>query len=345
MKIYLAPMEGITTFIYRNAFHRYYGGIDKYFTPFLSNKSLNYKDINDVCPEHNQGLSVVPQILTNQAEVFLSIASQLADYGYQEINLNLGCPSGTVVAKKRGAGFLAVPESLDSFLEEIFDKCSQEISIKTRIGIENINEWKVLFAIYAKYPIKELIVHPRLQKEFYNGKPHPEAFQLARNSLKIPLCYNGDITSQESFEILMNQIAPIDTVMLGRGVLANPELPHMLANHTPIFSYSLTEANKTTLLENNSCPPIKMQATVTEVNASPHTPAAPKDMKTFRAFHNEILAGYIELMSGDQPVLYRMKELWVYMRNYAELSDKELKKIQKTKSVSEYKAVMQSILQ
>lgn len=313
MQIYLAPMEGITTFVYRNAFAHYYGGIDKYFTPFLSNKSLNYKEINEVSPQHNKGLVVVPQILTNQAEVFLAIAKQLADYGYREVNLNLGCPSGTVVAKKRGAGFLSIPDVLDAFLEEIFEKCPLKISIKTRIGLESVEEWEKLLAIYAKYPLTELIVHPRLQKEFYNKTPHVEAFQTAQTFLsqmqEFPiLCYNGDIVSKASLDAVTNKLAPLDTMMLGRGTLANPKLPLILKNEKP-----------------------ESRPTVEE-------------LKTFRAFHDEILEGYTSLMSGDQPVLFRMKELWTYMRAYPALTDKQMKQIRKAKKLEEYRSVIAGIM-
>ena len=305
MQIYLAPMEGITTFIYRNAFARYYGGIDKYFTPFLSNKSLSHKEINEVSPEHNTGLAVIPQILTNQTEVFLSIAARLADYGYREVNLNLGCPSGTVVAKKRGAGFLSIPESLDAFLEEIFKKCPLDISIKTRIGMESVDEWERLLTIYGKYPLKELIVHPRLQKEFYNGTPHIEAFRKAQEILPLlPLCYNGDIVSKASYGAITDTLKTVECVMLGRGVLANPTLPITL----------------------------NTQNSETSPNA--------EDLQRFRAFHDEILEGYRKIMSGDQPVLFRMKELWTYMRRYPGLTDKQLKQIQKSKRIDEYLGII-----
>ena len=305
MQIYLAPMEGITTFVYRNAFARYYGGIDKYFTPFLSNKSLSHKEINEVSPEHNMGLAVVPQILTNQTEVFLSIAARLADYGYREVNLNLGCPSGTVVAKKRGAGFLSIPEALDAFLEEIFKKCPLDISIKTRIGMESVDEWEKLLTIYGKYPLKELIVHPRLKKEFYNGTPHAEAFRKAQEILPLlPLCYNGDIVSKASYGAITDTLKTVECVMLGRGVLANPTLPITL----------------------------NTQNSETSPNA--------EDLQRFRAFHDEILEGYREIMSGDQPVLFRMKELWTYMRRYPGLTDKQLKQIQKSKRIDEYLGII-----
>ena len=308
MQIYLAPMEGITTFVYRNAFSHYYGGIDKYFTPFLTNKGLNYKETNEVLPEHNKGLVVVPQILTNQVEVFLSITAQLADYGYREVNLNLGCPSGTVVTKKRGAGFLSVLDTLDAFLEEIFQKCPLEISIKTRIGIESVGEWETILAIYGKYPLKELIVHPRLQKEFYKGTPHVEAFKMTQEMLPMaPLCYNGDIVSKASYEALTDLLAPVERIMLGRGILSNPKLP------------------------------LTLKAQTTE-----STPDA-ADLKRFRAFHDEILEEYRELMYGDQPVLFRMKELWDYMRKYLSLSEKQMKQIRKSQRIDEYLRIIAGI--
>ena len=105
----------------------------------------------DIEPEHNQGMEVVPQILTNQPDDFISIVKQLKQYGYDEVNLNLGCPSGTVVAKDRGAGFLAVPDQLDSFLDKIFNACDCKISIKTRVGKDSPDEWENLLAIYEKY--------------------------------------------------------------------------------------------------------------------------------------------------------------------------------------------------
>ena len=135
MLYYAAPMEGITTYIYRRAHARFYGGIDKYFTPFIAGKKMTTREVRDILPENNAGVALVPQILTNKADDFLEIADRLASYGYDTVNLNLGCPSGTVTAKKRGAGFLGEPEALDAFLYEIYEKCPLQISIKTRLGI------------------------------------------------------------------------------------------------------------------------------------------------------------------------------------------------------------------
>lgn len=171
MKYYLAPMEGLTTYNFRTNWNRCYGGMDKYFTPFISNRHMNSRERNDVLPEHNVGMYTVPQILTNKVEDFLSLAEQLAGYGYHEVNLNLGCPSGTVVARNRGAGFLGTPRELEDFLDEIFEKCPLEISIKTRIGMDYMDEWAPLLKIYQKFPMKELIIHPRLQRKVTRGHP------------------------------------------------------------------------------------------------------------------------------------------------------------------------------
>ena len=214
MKYYLAPMEGLTTYNFRTNWNRCYGGMDKYFTPFISNRHMNSRERNDVLPEHNVGMYTVPQILTNKAEEFLSLAEQLAGYGYHEVNLNLGCPSGTVVARNRGAGFLGTPRELEDFLDEIFEKCPLEISIKTRIGMEYPDEWAPLLKIYQKFPMKELIIHPRLQKEGYKGTPHLEAFAEAVEALQCPLCYNGDITSPETLAHILEKLPMVDTVMI-----------------------------------------------------------------------------------------------------------------------------------
>jgi tRNA-dihydrouridine synthase len=183
MNFYFAPMEGLTGYIYRNAHNTFFNSkINKYFAPFIqANQSESFKarELNDLLPEHNEGISVVPQILTNRAKDFIHTSKKLKALGYKEINLNLGCPSKTVVTKNRGSGFLEKTKELDEFLEEIFTSFISEISIKTRIGIENEEEFYELLDIYNKYPIKELIIHPRLQQDFYQNKPNLAIFEYA----------------------------------------------------------------------------------------------------------------------------------------------------------------------
>lgn len=297
MKYYLAPMEGLTTYTFRTVWNTYYGGMDKYFTPFISNRRMNSRERNDILPEHNEGMHTVPQILTNRADEFLALAGQLADYGYTCVNLNLGCPSGTVVSRNRGAGFLSVPRELDRFLAEIFSKCPIRISVKTRIGMEAPEEWRLLLAIYENYPMEELIIHPRLQQEGYAGTPHMEAFAEAASRLTCPLCYNGDITSPASLTRLRERFPNLETVMLGRGILQNPAL-----------------------LSQIKCP--------TSCDA---------ELSTLHAFHDTLLSRYREIMSGDTNTLYKMKDLWTFLGRSFSDADRHLKKIKKADSISDYK--------
>ncbi len=174
MKFYMAPLEGITGHVFRRAFCECFGSVDQYFIPFIKPNQhghLSSRERQDVLPENNQGMYAVPQILTNSVEDFVRTAQKLKQYGYQEINLNLGCPSGTVVSKKRGSGFLAFPEELDQFLDGIFGQTDAEISIKTRIGKENPEEFGRLLEIYNQYPVKELIIHQGFRRIFIKTIP------------------------------------------------------------------------------------------------------------------------------------------------------------------------------
>lgn len=225
MKLYLAPMEALTGYIFRNVYNRYFGDADRYFTPFIASRKLNSKEKNDVLPEHNQNMDVIPQILTNKSEEFCYIASRLKEYyGYEEVNLNLGCPSGTVVAKNRGSGFLAVPDELNRFFEEVFSRTDVRISVKTRTGVENNENWENILKIYNDYPISELIIHPRCRKDGYGGKPNLEDFKKAVLISCHSLCYNGDINSVEDYNAITKKFPTVDKIMCGRGILMNPGL-------------------------------------------------------------------------------------------------------------------------
>ena len=234
MKYYLAPMEGITGHIYRNSYEKYFHNIDKYFTPFIvpnQSVSLKTKELKDLLPQNNKGLNIVPQILTNDAEGFILTANKLKQLGYEEINLNLGCPAGTVVSKKRGSGFLAYPEELDKFLDEIYKIDNMKISIKTRLGKERADEFYKLIEIYNKYPLEELIIHPRTREDFYGNTPNLEVFKDALKLSKHSICYNGDIFTLNSYNKIINEFPEVNKVMLGRGILANPGLIGEIKNN------------------------------------------------------------------------------------------------------------------
>lgn len=228
MKYYFAPLEGIGGYIYRNAYEKFFSNnIDKYFTPFIvpnQSRSLKTKELRDILPENNNGLNIIPQILTNDSEGFITISKKLKQLGYNEVNLNLGCPSGTVVSKFRGSGFLAKTEELDRFLEEIFKIQDMKISIKTRLGMDSADEFYELMKIYNKYPMEELIIHPRTRQDFYGNTPNMEIFKEALNNSKNTICYNGDIFGVRDYEKFIKECPSIDRIMIGRGILANPGL-------------------------------------------------------------------------------------------------------------------------
>ena len=227
MNFYFAPMEGLTGYIYRNAHNTFFNNIDKYFSPFIvANQSRSFKtrELNDILPENNQGLVLIPQLLTKDAKDFIHTSKKIKHLGYNEINLNLGCPSGTVVSKNRGAGFLAKKEELDVFLEEIFSQSITKISIKTRIGKDQPEEFYDLIQIFNKYPIEELIIHPRIQKDFYKNKPNLGIFDEALAMSKNPVCYNGDIFTVKDYKEFSADFPSVDNLMLGRGLIANPGL-------------------------------------------------------------------------------------------------------------------------
>ena len=302
MKLYLAPLEGITGWIYRNAQYACFGGFDKYFIPFISPNQHGHfssREKKDVMPENNRGMYAVPQVLTNQADDFLYTAGRLHEhYGYDEINLNLGCPSRTVVTKCRGAGFLGNLERLERFLDEIFEKCTMKISVKTRLGMEEPGEFKRILEIYNRYPFEEVIIHPRVQKDFYKNTPNLAAFSEAFDKTKNPVCYNGDIVSIDDFCRITEKFPGLERVMTGRGVLADPALGRELRGGKP--------------------------ASISEI----------------RKFHDLLYAGYCREMSGDRTILFKMKEMWSYLAPSFPESKKYAKKIKKCENCRAYEAIV-----
>ncbi len=225
MRYYFAPMEGLTDSIYRREHHRFFPGVDRYYMPFLSptiHHSLSQKEERELPEADSADFCAVPQVLTKVPEDFLWAAQLCRDRGYAEINLNLGCPSGTVVAKGKGSGMLRDPDALDRFLDAVFAATPLPISVKTRLGLEDPEEFPALLAVYNRYPICELTIHPRVRKQFYNGSADLEWFRYALENSKNPLCYNGDLRSLAQIGALCQEFPQISSVMLGRGLLADP---------------------------------------------------------------------------------------------------------------------------
>lgn len=220
-----APLDGITKRVFRRVWHRHFGGADRYFLPFISPTDqhiLTPRDRREL--ENPEGLPQVPQVMAKRAADFLWASEVLADLGYPEVNLNLGCPSGTVTAKGKGSGLLADPDLLDRFLEEVFSGAKVPVSVKTRLGYQTPEEFPRLLEIFSRYPIACLTIHPRVRPEKYWGAVHLDQFALAAAESRNPLCYNGDLTSVEGVRALEARFPGLDAVMIGRGAIADPAL-------------------------------------------------------------------------------------------------------------------------
>lgn len=307
-KIYFAPLEGITGHIYRNIYESFYGNVDKYFAPFISPSEkyvMTPKEQKDLAPENNEGLYLVPQILTCKSELFIRAAQELQTMGYNEVNLNLGCPSGTVCAKGKGAGFLPETQALRSFLEDIYnfaDTNKIAISLKTRLGFYDPDEFYDLVEIFNEFPVSELIIHPRIRGDYYKGEPRQEYYLYAMEHAHAPLVYNGNIFAQDDYAKLCSRAGgQVDTIMLGRGVIANPSLVDELREGKAF------------------------------------------DVRCFWEFHDKIYGEYCKIMSPDINILYKMKELWTYWRQSFDGVDREIKALLKAKKCSEYESILSKI--
>ena len=300
IKYYFAPLEGITGSVFRRTYDRFFGGIDAYYTPFVTTRDggiMKKKELKEILPENNPGLHIIPQIMTKKSDEFIQAAKHMEQLGYTEVNLNLGCPSGTVVPKGKGAGFLREPEQLDRFLEEIFDGCPIKISIKSRIGFYSADEFTKLMDIYKKYPVAMLILHLRTREEWYEGEVHRDAFAYAWR-VDIPLCYNGDIRSQSDIDEIKKEFPGIEHIMIGRGFLSHPGFA-----------------------------------------GNDHKKASYKDKKVLLEFSHALQEEYESVLYGETPVLFKMKELWSHMKDSFPEDDKLFKRIKKAKTLAEFNAV------
>ncbi len=317
MQYYFAPLEGITGYVYRNVHHQYFPGTDRYYMPFIApnyTMHLKSREKQDIAPENNAGMPAVPQILSNKADETLWAVEELADRGYGEINLNLGCPMPTVARKKKGSGLLKFTKELDAYLDGVFDGIDRrppdrppvKISVKTRLGTDSTEEAEGLIRIYNRYPISELIVHPRSMKDMYRGKADREAFLRVLAGSVNPVVYNGDIrTAGDAREIeaaCREAGRPIGSVMIGRGFLADPSLVRQCRGGTPVGAEEL------------------------------------------RAFHDELYRRFGETLPGSAVVISHMKELWFYMGQLFPDGEKCLREIRRAGSRAQYEAAVRVLL-
>ena len=306
MEYEFAPMEGLTDDLFRRLHHKYFPGVDRYYTPFLSPATghvFSKKELREVLPENNRDICLVPQLLTNQAEQFVEGAKILRELGYQEVNLNLGCPSGTVTAKGKGAGFLFPQRraALEKFLDEVFEACPIKISVKTRLGQENPEEFRALLQLYNRYPICRLTIHPRVQRDLYRNPARLEWFFWAQKESKNPLALSGGIGVASDLSRKFHGQPLPEVLMLGRGLAADPSLVNKLRGQ----------------------------------------PGA--DRETLRRFHEELFQETATRLGSARSTMFRMKELWSYWICLFGERERYQKQLRKTTSLTEYEAVVAHI--
>lgn len=305
MEFYFAPFEGITGYIYRNAYAELFEEKpEKFFTPFIAvniQGMTRHREMADISPENNKGLYIVPQLLGNSGKALVACIKQLEQLGYREVNLNIGCPYGTVVCKKKGAGLLAEPELLNKVLEEVYARSPIAVSVKTRVGMESPEEWADILEIYNQYPLSELIIHPRVRADFYKNKPNMGTYRLALKNSRAKVCYNGDIFTLSDYERLIENCPKTERIMLGRGMLCNPALLSQIKG-----SGQLTT-------------------------------------ERIRAFHDRLYEDYRAVIPGDINTLFKMKELWNYMQYLFENREKYIKKIRKAQRAAEYESAVRTL--
>lgn len=304
-KIIFAPMEGVTGYIYRNAHKKFFGGIDRYCSPFIPARAegaLPPKYTKDILPENNQDLEMLPQLLTKDPSQFIHSAKLIHEkYGYSQVDLNLGCPSSTVVSRGRGAGMLDDIDALDRFFDEVFKADGLPlISIKTRIGISFVSEAEDLLKVYNRYPLAEVAVHPRLKDEGYMGNVHLDVFDMFYNDCKHPLIYNGDIRTVSDFENISKKYPDLKGIMIGRGLLADPAL-----------------AEKICGINDNT-----------------------DELQKLETFLSYVYDSYFEVFKSEKNSLFKMKELWANLSTRFEDDKykKSLSQIKKSKNIAEYRA-------
>lgn len=339
-------MEGITGRILRNTYESVFTGqIETYFAPFIScagKKGISPKDRRELLPENNPGIRLIPQVLENRAEEFGYLAQALKQIGYDEINLNLGCPSKTVVSKGRGAGFLTDPDELDRFLEAAFETCEkskQRLSIKTRLGMEETEEFDRLFEIYERYPYSELIIHPRLQKDYYKFPVRTAFFDDAWEKRKNDqLIYNGDIIKCSQVTALKEKYPGMPAVMIGRGFLMHPYLTQMIREDEETEN-SGSDTGSTGMNVSVGGDAIRRDQ------------PSPEHFRKLWLFHDRLYAAYKEEMPGMKVVLFKMKELWCYLGESFPVTDDErgkrykkaLKQIRKCQRYEDYDGAVQML--
>lgn len=306
--IYLAPLQGFTDFVYRKAYHEILQGIDAYFIPYISVKTnqILKKYEKEILPANNPQTRVIPQVLVNNAEEIILLAKILEDKGYSEINLNLGCPYPMVTNREMGAGLLPHPEKLKAILTSFFEKSKFRLSVKLRAGLNSANEIGQVIPVLNQFPLTEVIFHPRIAKQLYEGEILYSVFEFVSANLKHQLVYNGDILTVSDFKDRKQKFPGTNNWMIGRGVLMNPFL-------------------------------------AAEIKGIDYKPA--EKLEKLKEFHQLIFDLYTEKMDNEGNVLNKMKQFWIYFSYNFPEQKKNFKLIKKANSISKFKSEVKKIFE
>ncbi len=304
----LGPFQGITDAPFRNVFKRHFGGIDKFYTPFFTgiHKEEHAKNLQgeEIDPKFNDVETLTPQILSTDAEEILRFAKQCKQLGYKEINLNMGCPFPRVANKKRGCGLLPYPDMVEAMFKRIFEEIDINFSVKCRLGYFSPDEIEAIIPIFNKFPLSELIIHPRIGKQLYKGEADVERFKRLIPYINAPLVYNGDIFSVNDFGRIRNAVLPMNRFMLGRGLLTNP----FLAEEIRRGAWN-----------------------------------APERTERLHAYVIDLYKDRLRHAGGSPKVLGRMKELWSYLMYSFEEPQNVWRKIKKINALREYEDAVEYV--
>lgn len=300
MKLYLAPIQGMTTALQRNIYTQLFDGIDACYAPFIATSHMRKRRsplFQDILPENNGPCPLVPQILSNNSDDFIFFSKVIADMGYEEINWNIGCPFPMLTKKRKGSGILPYPEAIDAFLDDVCKNLSYKLTVKMRLGLNNPGEGLKVMEVLNKYPLHAVILHSRTGSQRYNGKVDLDAFEAHRDVCQHKLIYNGDIFTKDDFLRIQKRFPEIDRFMLGRGALRFP----FLASEIKGFTYTVEDK-----------------------------------VRRFKAYHDAVYDHYTEDIEDLQIRFSKMKEFWVYAAHSVDETGDFLRTIRQCHSRSEY---------
>ena len=309
--IYFAPLQESTDFVYRRAHAIHFGGIDKYFSPYIlvqNDGSLKKSHQRDILKENCIGYTLVPQMMAGKSPDFIYLAKYLSENGYEEINWNLGCPYPMVTNKGMGSGLLPHPDQIRRILDESLPLINSRISVKLRAGLISTDEILAIIPVLNEYPLVEVILHPRVATQLYSGEPDHEVFGKVSGLCRHELVYNGDLTTSDDFDRVREKFAAVSRWMIGRGMLKNPFLA----------------------LE------IKGRG----------LPGKVEKIAMLERFHDDIVGNYAAMLSGQRHLIIRMTKFWEYFSFLFPNPHKAFKRVKKSTSMAKYQiAVGENFLQ